>query len=176
MRNMFISTIQTGHRRMKSCYGRLTASDESKTHNGPQHSTAPDPERQKSSLSPSSQRSIRIAPEYVTDHLWLDPADPAYDGAKGVTVVQLSELAAQLRWTEPLKSSFQAWVDTYNEQFRVRYDEPGDFDAEVFPTPEESVAWLTVGFLLGWKIACGPDVNRVVYDVEGKEYVLRKDE
>ena len=69
---------------------------------------------------------------------------------------------------------YDAWVDTYTNNFKERREQPQDYHATTFPTAAEEVAWNVAGFLLAWRIVMAPQVGRIEFSAGCSKYDLEK--
>ena len=122
--------------------------------------------------SENHPRLYRIFADYGTDFLWRDPDDVRPE--EGDTVLDPEEVLAS--YPPSVLELYDYWVDTYTENFKTRLEETGDYNADLFLTVSEAVAWNVAGFLLAWRISMAPDVGGVEYEVGSSSYVLKKGE
>ncbi|CAI7670499.1 unnamed protein product [Penicillium bialowiezense] len=85
-------------------------------------------------------KQYRIFADFCTDFLWREPDDIA-DDSDDEYMIESQELLDSPSFPPSLLGLYDAWVETYNENFDRRLNKPGDFQASVFPTRSESVAW-----------------------------------
>jgi hypothetical protein len=133
------------------------------------------PSGQESSSTPSTPstpplRHYRIFADYGTDFIWLNTADPSYspDDAYVEAANALSS------FPHSVFQNYDAWVDTYTDNFKKRCEDTQDFSANVFLTAAEQVAWQIAGYLLAWRIVQSPQVGSVEYSLETRTYVLEQ--
>lgn len=69
---------------------------------------------------------------------------------------------------------YNAWVDTYSDNFAERRDKTQNYSANMFQTAPEEVAWNVAGFLLAWRIALAPQVGKIELSVGRSKYFLEK--
>lgn len=121
------------------------------------------------------RRHYRIFVDYGTDFIWLnnshpehpeDPGDPSY--------IDSTEALAPL--PQEVLDNYDAWVNTYSENFRRRCDEPGDYSVHVFVDAIEEVSWNVAGYLLAWRIALAPEIGSVEYKVSSGKYIITTDD
>lgn len=67
---------------------------------------------------------------------------------------------------------YNAWVETYDNNFKTRCEDTQNYHASVFPSVWEEVAWEVAGFLLAWRIAVAPQVGSVEYSAGSSKYLL----
>ena len=127
---------------------------------------------QESSSTPSTPplRHYRIFADYGTDFIWLNTADPSYspDDAYVEAANALSS------FPHSVFQNYDAWVDTYTDNFKKRCEDTQNFSANVFLTAAEQVAWQIAGYLLAWRIVRSPQVGSVEYSLGSKKYVLEQ--
>lgn len=70
--------------------------------------------------------------------------------------------------------SYNAWVDTYTDNFRERRDKTQNYYTDVFLTVSEEVAWNVAGFLLAWRITLAPQVGRIEFSAGCSKYLIEK--
>lgn len=90
-------------------------------------------------------------------------------------MIESQELLDSPSFPPSLLGLYDAWVETYNENFDRRLNKPGDFQASVFPTRSESVAWDVAGYLLAWRITMAPEIDRIELSAGSRKWILRKD-
>ncbi|GIJ85025.1 hypothetical protein Asppvi_003880 [Aspergillus pseudoviridinutans] len=112
----------------------------------------------------------RIFPDYGTDFLWFNVADPSYDPPD--TYVDSSEVLSRMH--PSVAQGYDSWVRAYNDNFKARCEDTQDYSANVFGTPSEYVAWLVTGYLLAWRIALDPRVGSVEYLPGRTPHVLER--
>jgi hypothetical protein len=127
---------------------------------------------QESSSTPSTPplRHYRIFADYGTDFIWLNTADPSY--SLNDTYVEAADALSS--FPHSVLQNYDAWVDTYTDNFKKRCEATQDYSANVFLTPAEQVAWQIAGYLLAWCIARSPQVGSVEYSLGKKKYVLEQ--
>ena len=130
------------------------------------------PSGQESSSTPSTQplRHYRIFADYGTDFIWLNTADPSY--SPDDTYVEAADALSS--FPPSVLQNYDAWVDTYADNFKKRCEDTQDYSANVFLTAAEQVAWQIAGYLLAWRIVRSPQVGSVEYSQGGKKYVLEQ--
>ncbi|KAJ5785402.1 uncharacterized protein N7503_010614 [Penicillium pulvis] len=115
-------------------------------------------------------RHNRIFADYGTDFIWRDPGDVTPE--EGDTVVDPEEL---LTSSPPsVLEYYDAWVNTYTENFLKRRDEAGHYHITTFATGSEEVTWNVAGFLLAWRIVMVPEVGRLEFTAGSSKYLLEK--
>jgi hypothetical protein len=127
---------------------------------------------QESSSTPGTLplRHYRIFADYGTDFIWLNTADPSY--SPGNTYVEAADALSSF---PPLVlQNYDAWVDTYTDNFKKRCEDTQDYSANVFHTAAEQVAWQVAGYLLAWRITRSPQVGSVEYSLGREKYVLEQ--
>jgi len=127
---------------------------------------------QESSSTPSTPpfRHYRIFADYGTDFIWLNTADPSY--SPNDTYVEAADALSS--FPHSVLQNYDAWVDTYTDNFKKRCEATQDYSANVFLTAAEQVAWQVAGYLLAWCIARSPQVGSVEYSLGRKKYVLEQ--
>ena len=118
-------------------------------------------------------RLYRIFADYGTDFIWRDPDDVRPEEGEDIVLDPEEVLAS---YPPSVLELYDYWVDTYTENFKTRLEETGDYNADLFLTVSEAVAWNVAGFLLAWRISMAPDVGGVEYEVGSSSYVLKKGE
>jgi hypothetical protein len=127
---------------------------------------------QESSSTPSTSplRHYRIFADYGTDFIWLNTADPSY--SPNDTYVEATDALSS--FPHSVLQNYNAWVDTYTDNFKKQCEATQDYSADVFLTAAEQVVWQIAGYLLAWRIARSPQVGSVEYSLGRKTYVLEQ--
>ncbi|KAJ6078909.1 hypothetical protein N7467_008662 [Penicillium canescens] len=115
-------------------------------------------------------RHYRIFADYGTDFIWRDPDDLRSD--EGDCMLEAEEVLSS--FPPSVLESYDAWVDTYTDNFKERRDKTQNYHATVFPITSSEVAWNVTGFLLAWRIAMAPDVGRIEFSTGCSKYFLEK--
>ena len=103
-------------------------------------------------------RHYRIFSDYGTDFIWrnLNDIGPGEDSH-----VESEEVLSS--FPPSVLELYDAWVETYDNNFKTRCEDTQNYHATVFPSAWEEVAWTVTGFLLAWRIAIAPQVGSVEY-------------
>lgn len=122
--------------------------------------------------SPSTERPrhYRIFADYGTDFIWRDPDDLRPE--EGDCMLEAEETLSAL--PSSVLEFYNAWVDTYTDNFKERRDETQNYYADVFPSVSEEVAWNVAGFLLAWRITLAGQVGRIEFSAGCSKYLLEK--
>jgi hypothetical protein len=122
------------------------------------------------STSTEPPRHYRIFADYGTDFIWRDPDDLRPE--EGDCMLEADEVLSAF----PLSvlELYDAWVDTYTDNFNERRDKSQNYHATIFQTASEEVAWNVAGFLLAWRIAMAPQVGRIEFSASCSKYFLEK--
>jgi hypothetical protein len=122
------------------------------------------------STSTETPRHYRIFADYGTDFIWRDPDDLRPE--EGDCMLEAEEVLS----TFPLSvlELYNAWVDTYTDNFSERREKTENYYADVFLTASEEVAWNVAGFLLAWRITLAPQVGRIEFSAGCSKYLLEK--
>ncbi|KAJ5970426.1 uncharacterized protein N7479_000344 [Penicillium vulpinum] len=96
------------------------------------------------SISTEPPRHYRIFADYGTDFIWQDPDDLRPE--EGDCILEAEEVLSS--FPSSVLESYNAWVDTYTDNFSERRDKTQNYYADVFLTASEEVAWNVAGFLL----------------------------
>ncbi|RAL14385.1 uncharacterized protein BO97DRAFT_386962 [Aspergillus homomorphus CBS 101889] len=115
-------------------------------------------------------RHYRIFADWGTDFLWRDPDDLRDE--EGDCMLDAEEFLSA--YLPSVFEHYDAWVDTYTENFNERRNKTGDFHAFTFATVAEEVAWNVAGYLLAWRIAMAPQVGRIELSVGDSKYLIEK--
>ncbi|KAJ5200004.1 hypothetical protein N7491_009199 [Penicillium cf. griseofulvum] len=108
-----------------------------------------------SPTSTESPRHYSMFADYGTDFIWRDFDD--------------------LRPGEgDFLELYNAWVDTYTDNFSERRDKTQNYYADIFLTASEEVAWNVAGILLAWRITLAPQVGSIEYSTGYLKYLLGK--
>lgn len=126
------------------------------------------PSTSKQSTPIRNPRHYRIFADYGTDFLWRDPDDVTPE--EGDTALDPEEVLAS--YPPSVLELYDAWVDTYTENFKKRREEPGTYHVTTFSTASEEVAWNVAGFLLAWRITMAPEVGRIEFTAGHSKYGL----
>ena len=123
-------------------------------------------------ISPStgSPRHYRIFADYGMDFIWRE-----YDELRtgeGDCMLEAEEVLTT--FPSSVLELYNAWVDTYTDNFTERRDKTQNYHADVFLTASEEVAWNVAGFLLAWRITLAPQVGSIEYSVGCEKYLLEK--
>ncbi|KAJ5092118.1 hypothetical protein NUU61_006988 [Penicillium alfredii] len=102
--------------------------------------------------TPPEPRHYRIFADYSTDFIWRDFNDLRF--GEGDCVLEAEEVLSS--FPPSVLQLYDAWVDTYNENFRERREKSQTYRATTFESVSEEVAWNVAGFLLAWRIAMAP--------------------
>ena len=113
-------------------------------------------------------RHYRIFADYGTDFIWLNTNDPEY--APENTYVEAQDVLASS--PQEVFQNYDAWVETYSQNFKTRCEETQNYSANVFVTATEQVAWQVAGYLLAWRIAKSSKVGSVEYSPAKEKYLL----
>ena len=113
-------------------------------------------------------RHYRIFSDYGTDFIWrsLDDIRPG-EGSH----VESGEVLSS--FPPSVLELYNAWVETYDNNFKTRCEDTQNYHASVFPSVWEEVAWAVAGFLLAWRIAVAPQVGSVEYSAGISKYLLQ---
>ncbi|OJJ96885.1 hypothetical protein ASPACDRAFT_63205 [Aspergillus aculeatus ATCC 16872] len=122
--------------------------------------------------SGSSPRHYRIFADWGTDFIWRDFDD--LRGDEGDCMLDAEEVLSSPLYPARVFENYDAWVETYAENFDQRRNKTGDFHASTFATVTEEVAWNVAGYLLAWRIAMAPDVGRIELSAGVSKYMLEK--
>ena len=115
-------------------------------------------------------RHYRIFADYGTDFIWLNTADPSYSTSD--TYVEASDALSS--FPPSVLQNYEAWVDTYTDNFKNRCEDTQNYSANVFLTATEQIAWQVAGYLLAWRIACSSQVGSVEYSAGRAKYALEQ--
>lgn len=122
-------------------------------------------------ISPTeSPRHYRIFADYGTDFIWREFDD--LRTGKGDCMLEAEEVLTT--FPPSVLELYNAWVDTYTDNFTERRDKTQNYHADVFLTASEEVAWNVAGFLLAWRITLAPQVGSIEYSVGCEKYLLEK--
>ncbi|KAL5364544.1 hypothetical protein BJX96DRAFT_157528 [Aspergillus floccosus] len=122
-------------------------------------------------LPEEAPRHYRIFADYGTDFIWRHPDDIRSDEDSHVDSDEvLSTFPASVL------ELYDAWVDTYTDNFKRRCEETQNYSATVFSTITEEVAWNVAGYLLAWRIAIGPHIGSLEYTAGNSKYLLCRGE
>ncbi|KAJ6148650.1 hypothetical protein N7497_010632 [Penicillium chrysogenum] len=122
------------------------------------------------STSTESPRHYRIFADYGTDFIWRDPDDLRPD--EGDCMLEAEEVLST--FPSSVLELYNAWVDTYTDNFSERRQKTENYYADVFLTASEEVAWNVAGFLLAWRITLAPQVGRIEFSAGCSKYLLEK--
>jgi hypothetical protein len=117
-----------------------------------------------------SPRHYRIFADYGTDFIWQDPDDLRSE--EGDCMLEAEEVLSS--FPPSVLESYDAWVDTYTDNFKERRDKTQNYHATVFPTTSSEVAWNVAGFLLAWRITMAPEVGRIEFSAGYSKYFLER--
>jgi hypothetical protein len=123
-------------------------------------------------MQPDSARDYRIFADYGTDFIWRDPDDLRPELEEGDCMLEAEEVLSS--FPSSVFELYDAWVDTYTNNFRERREKTQNYGASTFATVSEEVAWNVAGFLLAWRITRSPEVGRMEFGVGGSKYYLKK--
>jgi hypothetical protein len=125
-------------------------------------------------MTTTRPRRYRIAYDWGTEHLWrdFDDLEPEDDG---VTYIDVDELLGQDSFPPSVIDLYVTWSDTYNDTFKTRLADTGDYNRTLFATTSERVAWYVAGYFLAWRIAMAPEVDSIEYPGADKKFLLQKD-
>ncbi|RAH66076.1 uncharacterized protein BO66DRAFT_394936 [Aspergillus aculeatinus CBS 121060] len=124
--------------------------------------------------SGSPPRHYRTFADWGTDFIWRDFDDLRCD--EGDCMLEADEVLSSPVYPPSVFEHYDAWVETYTENFDQRLNKTGDFHASTFATVAEEVAWNVAGYLLAWRIAMAPDVGRIEFSAGRVEVYPRKRE
>ncbi|KAJ5362158.1 hypothetical protein N7541_003002 [Penicillium brevicompactum] len=118
-------------------------------------------------------RRYRISYDWGTENLWreYDDLEPEDDG---VTHMEVEDLLGSGSFPPSVMERYFAWSDTYNDTFKTRLADTGDYDRSLFATTPEHVAWLVAGYFLAWRIAMAPEVDCIEFSTGTKKWLLQK--
>ncbi|KAJ5352179.1 hypothetical protein N7541_002997 [Penicillium brevicompactum] len=119
-------------------------------------------------------KQYRIFPDFGTDFLWRESDDICRDDSDDDYCLDSEDLLKSPSFPPSLLELYDAWVKTYNGNFDRRLNKPGNFQASVFATVSESVAWNVAGYLLAWRITMAPEVDRIELSAGTKNSLLKK--
>ncbi|KAJ6190956.1 hypothetical protein N7519_000977 [Penicillium mononematosum] len=122
------------------------------------------------STSTEPPRHYRIFADYGTAFIWRDPDDLRPE--EGDCMLEAGEVLST--FPSSVLELFNAWVDTYTDNFSERRDKTQNYYADVFLTTSEEVAWNVAGFLLAWRITLAPQVGRIEFSAGCSKYILEK--
>ncbi|KAK9847015.1 wd40 domain protein, partial [Penicillium brevicompactum] len=95
-------------------------------------------------------KQYRIFPDFGTDFLWRELDDICRDDSDDDYCLESEDLLKSPSFPPSLLELYDEWVKTYNVNFDRRLNKPGNFQASVFATVSEYVAWNVAGYLLVW--------------------------
>ena len=104
-----------------------------------------------------------ISPDYQTSFVWYDW--PWAGNPEGEFHVDEDELES--RYSASWCAARQAWVDKYTRAFKAQECHLRCSDEELFPDPEERMAWELDGMLLACWLARQNGVDAVEYHTVG---------
>lgn len=122
------------------------------------------------SPSTESPQHYRIFADYGTDFIWREFDD--LRTGEGDCMLEAEEVLTT--FPPSVLELYNAWVDTYTDNFTERRDKTQNYHADVFLTASEEVAWNVAGFLLAWRITLAPQVGSIEYSVGCEKYLLEK--
>lgn len=148
----------------QECKSEPTIVEMMSTHQPPLSNVLPPTEP---STPMGSVRHYRIFADYGTDFIWrrLDDINRDED-----SYVESEDVLSVFPPSVP--ELYDAWVDTYTDNFKRRCEETQNYTANVFLTLSEEVAWNVAGYLLAWRITIAPQIGSVEYWVGHSKYLL----
>ncbi|PYI16939.1 hypothetical protein BO86DRAFT_391535 [Aspergillus japonicus CBS 114.51] len=117
-------------------------------------------------------RHYRIFADWGTDFIWRDFDD--LRGEEGDCMLEAEEILCSPVYPPSVFEHYDAWVETYTENFNQRRNKTGDFHASTFANVAEEVAWNVAGYLLAWRIAMAPDVGSIEFSAGVSKYTIEK--
>ncbi|KAJ5669834.1 hypothetical protein N7462_010904 [Penicillium macrosclerotiorum] len=115
-------------------------------------------------------RHYEIEPEFQSNFFVRNFEDfrPEDDGDLSMNEDELGEI-----FPRPVFRFYEKWVDQWENNFRERLVESGNYHTPIFETVNEEVAWNVTGLLLAWRILMSPHILSIVYHSStAKKYYL----
>ncbi|CAI7571168.1 unnamed protein product [Penicillium viridicatum] len=170
-----ITNIPEEQRQSESTIVEMSAHEPSKSEftvsSEPSLSTESSASSLSTGISPTeSPRHYRIFADYGTDFIWREFDD--LRTGEGDCMLEAEEVLTA--FPSSVLELYNAWVDTYTDNFTERRDKTQNYHADVFLTASDEVAWNVAGFLLAWRITLAPQVGSIEYSIGCEKYLLEK--